>query len=1091
MAMRLKIIAVAFLMFHSDWSLAVADGGLPFIRSYLPKEYGQGTQNFAVLQDRQGMLYFGNYHGVLTFDGHTWGLIEVANKSEVLSLAADEAGRIYVGAQGDFGYLRPNPAAQRHEYVSLLHLVPEAHRNFDNVWGIYFTRQGTVFHTASAIYTYLNGKIGVTPVSSSTHRTFFVSGEMWMREAGFGLRKFNGRSFEPLPGGDSFKEEEVYAVLPYPSNRWLVVADKQGLLLYDGQRFTPFASAANDLIRNQPVRGRQLSDGTYALGTRFQGVVIIDADGRILYHINRKDGLADESVWDICQDRYSGNLWVATNNGISFLEINSPFRMYERSSGLDGQIYTVNRHQGDLVATSSLGVFVLRNGASKFEPLPELRSQSWHSYSDGASLLASTNHGIFEVSRRNVRNVGYTGRAWFLFPIDSGRVLANTPEGFLILEKRDNRYAVLRKLRKMPHSLYHFAKDDQGNIWADSPIKGVYRLRLPERLTDDISGALYNGEKGFPSDFRIFPFQFGNEVRFGTESGIYRYDAAADAMRFDETLNAKVFGADRPNIERMYQDAYGNLWFVLRVMRNGTLAEVGGFAIRQSDGSYKSQFDLFWRIQNQKIRSFLALDSLRMLIGTSEGVLIFNRRQPLHGRFPVVLKEVVLTRSGTPLPVGGSNLLSIPFQRGGIRFAYAGMAFSAVPHEYQTQLTGIDADEPVWEESHTKEYARLPEGSYVFTVRARNAYNVESEAAHFPFEVTAPWFRKPWALAVFFVGLVGLVGGFVRYRSYALMAQNKRLEAVIRERTDDLRKQNEEIVQKNRELEWQKEEIEMQRESIEKKNAALESARDIIHSKNEELKQINTHLEQAVAERTRELETAYRTLLDTKNELDTFIYRSSHDIKGPLLRLLGLCNVALMEVKDDTACFYLKMLEKEIKVTNRILQKLIVFHHVKNAPVKPASLNIATVVAEAAQKLEDERRNFNINMEVSDLDIEAVTDKYLLGVAVENLVENAIQFRRDQPPKVYISAARSNGMVSITVSDNGRGITEASAQRIFDMFYRGTEASNGAGLGLFITRQAMTKIGGRVYFEMRELTTFVLEFPVELAVSADKALIVG
>src|SRR5439155_4876651 len=81
------------------------EAGLPFLRNYSPKEYGAQAQNWAVTQDRRGLIYIGNNDGVLVYDGVRWRTIRVANRSQVRSLDVDAAGTVYVGARGDFGYL--------------------------------------------------------------------------------------------------------------------------------------------------------------------------------------------------------------------------------------------------------------------------------------------------------------------------------------------------------------------------------------------------------------------------------------------------------------------------------------------------------------------------------------------------------------------------------------------------------------------------------------------------------------------------------------------------------------------------------------------------------------------------------------------------------------------------------------------------------------------------------------------------------------------------------------------------------------------------------------------------------------------------
>ena len=128
--------------------------GLPNHQNYDPKTYDGGTQNWAIVQDHRGIMYFGNNEGVLEFDGLTWRKIPMPNASAVLSLAVGKDNRIYIGAEGEFGYLAPSPINQGGEmrYVSLLPYVNEEDRQFGNVRKTLATSKGLYFQTPERLF---------------------------------------------------------------------------------------------------------------------------------------------------------------------------------------------------------------------------------------------------------------------------------------------------------------------------------------------------------------------------------------------------------------------------------------------------------------------------------------------------------------------------------------------------------------------------------------------------------------------------------------------------------------------------------------------------------------------------------------------------------------------------------------------------------------------------------------------------------------------------------------------------------------------------------------------------------------------------
>src|SRR5262249_52917859 len=86
--------------------------GKPLVHNYNHRDFGAEVQAWDVVQGDSGLMYFANNAGVLEYDGRTWRLIALPSHLDVRSLLKDSAGRIYVGASGDFGYLDPDSAGQ-------------------------------------------------------------------------------------------------------------------------------------------------------------------------------------------------------------------------------------------------------------------------------------------------------------------------------------------------------------------------------------------------------------------------------------------------------------------------------------------------------------------------------------------------------------------------------------------------------------------------------------------------------------------------------------------------------------------------------------------------------------------------------------------------------------------------------------------------------------------------------------------------------------------------------------------------------------------------------------------------------------------
>lgn len=315
-----------------------SEAGRLFIQYFSPKDYGGAhAQNWAVLQDQRGIMYFGNGVGVLEYDGVSWRLIPVSNQTIVRSLAIDENNRIYVGAVGDFGYLAPDSAGQL-AFVSLLDKVPEANRDFSDVWQTLHTREGIYFRTNNYLFrwgpehhgirqpkgdTAAPGTLRIWKAAVSFHIGYFVRDTLYLRQRDVGLMRMTGDSLQRLPGGELFADESMRIMLPLErphsqlppagSPQVILVGTSSGrLFIYNGNTFQPFEidpHAQKYLLDNKLYYGAVLPDHSLALATRQGGVVIIDRAGKIQRIIDKAAGLRDQLVRFVYPDR-QGGLWL-------------------------------------------------------------------------------------------------------------------------------------------------------------------------------------------------------------------------------------------------------------------------------------------------------------------------------------------------------------------------------------------------------------------------------------------------------------------------------------------------------------------------------------------------------------------------------------------------------------------------------------------------------------------------------------------------------------------------------------------------------------------------------------------------------------
>jgi signal transduction histidine kinase len=256
---------------------------------------------------------------------------------------------------------------------------------------------------------------------------------------------------------------------------------------------------------------------------------------------------------------------------------------------------------------------------------------------------------------------------------------------------------------------------------------------------------------------------------------------------------------------------------------------------------------------------------------------------------------------------------------------------------------------------------------------------------------------------------------------------------------------------------------------------------------NDRIEEINENLEAIVFKRT-------HLLAEANKELDTFLYRASHDLRSPVMSLVGLCNI-IEHIDREEMIQHVQLATTSM---NRVINKLIDI-----SEIAQESVNVKTItVLDAINKVRNkhlvmmanvngsrENRTVIVRSKPVQFDVECPenlqirTSASLLDIVLANLVENAVTFgsmrKTNATTRVEIKAAMHNGNLQILVYDNGVGIAKLIQPKIFNMFFTGNEGSKSNGLGLYTVKKCVTAMQGTITFDSEEghYSRFIVEIP--------------
>ncbi|PST84614.1 transcriptional regulator [Pedobacter yulinensis] len=804
--------------------------GVPYVENYPKTAYRAGNQNWSVTKDEKGIMYFGNAEGLLAFDGRYWQKYAMPQRQIVRAVASDHRGRIYVGGFGEFGYWTHGNGKLL--YQSLTKLIPGGLKVTDEVWKIYVDGDRVLFQSFSRIYIYKDQHIQVIKAPKPFLFLHRAGSRFFAEVIGSGLYELKNAGLQPLPGGLSISKSGVLSILPYDNNQLLVGTNRNGLFLYDGQKFRPFQSPANEfLITYQLNNGVRLKGGYYAYGTILNGIIILDHKGFIVQKINKSSGLQNNTVLSLYTDEEQ-NLWAGLDNGIDRVELNSPLYFYFDKAGQFGTVYSSIIDRDKIYLGTNQGLFYSNwkpEGGNaytsfNFRLVPNSQGQVWDLSRIDGQLLCGHNDGTFRITDGHMEKISAENGGWTIRRLQThpDQLIQGTYTGLVVYKKDEaGNWLFSHKIVGFQEPSRYVEQDSRGDIWVGHAYKGLYRLKLSPDLRKVTSYRSYDERNGLPGTYNISLFNLERKIVFSTNRGFYTYDEIADRFSPYTTLNRSLgsFAASNniiPAGERKY-------WFVSRGrVALGTLPETGRLRLDSN------RFSILDGRMVQYYENISRINTNLYLISVDDGFAIYNNagtvQQPAIASGVLIRKVEDITDTYQTITEQGQTdeRVELENSRNNIRIAYALPYYRQASVRYQYYLDGYSQKWSDWTGATQKDFTNLAAGTYVFSVRASVNNGKPGKITRFEFRVLPPWYASRAAL-IFYVLLAGLgaYAGKIIYERKLRRDQRKIAAKLQLEQEEYLKKEAEATEKQIIRLQTEKLQAELAGKSRELANSAM------------------------------------------------------------------------------------------------------------------------------------------------------------------------------------------------------------------------------------------------------------------------------
>ncbi len=1027
----LFLLLVLIIGLTNPVSAQFLSGGLPDIQNYDKEDYKTSeNQHWAVIQNKEGLTFFGNNEGILIFDGANWELLELPNKSVVRSFAIDSSGVIYVGGKNEFGKLTGN-AELGYNYVSISDSLPEEDKRMEDIWHIYVTdKDHIIFQSFASVIVWDRTDFKVVYPQDKFHMSFFVENAFYVNERNNrGLLMYVNDTLRSAPNGVALANFSIYAMLPLSNTDMLVITRSNGTFFYNKKtgvlKRDKSWDATNHLLKRHNVFSAvKYDDETYLFGTLRSGLIIVK-NGKIHQILNKDFGLIDNTIWSIYVDG-SKNLLLALDNGISYVTLNSYVRLFNQSSGVSNGVLAVEKHNNQLFIGTIKGI-LSNKSPDKFSEVGASNGFVWQLITIDNDLYATTYNGLLKrTNKGDFIHIGPKEYVWKIIVLREhpNKVIAGTRDGGLLLyERTANGLRFLKKIKGFDRSSRWIEEDNKGRIWVSHYNRGLMLLTLSNDADSVLSTRDFSIENGLPSNTNNYVFKSARFAKhlgiiIGTENGAFTFDDTKDRFTKIKALD-KIIGErflsqyieyDGNKAAYQYGEHIGIIHFKNDSITDLTLKPFSYFSSNYCD-------------------VIKPISSDEVIFGTTTGMYYYDakkiNKEAISKDFDLVFRKLML---GNKKYSSSSSSIEVPY---GDNTFIVEFLLPFYNHnnstEYQYKLKGFDETWSDWSTTKYKEYTNLREGDYEFLVRSLNINQDKSEAKSFNFKILPPIYRTISAMVLYITISIIFIWLIVIYNLKRVKKEKMQLQLIVEERTSKLSLQNVEL--------------------------------KALHE-----------------------------------EKDNILNIVAHDLRSPFNHIKGLIHLLTIDnTLEEKQMEYVSKIESSIAQGNQLIRDLLDVSSVQQDTVLNYETVSIQKLIDGLQSnclsranIKSQQLLFNIDTNIKSIN----TDHLLLHRLLENLISNAIKYS-EIGKLVTVSVNGGDDSISFSVMDQGPGFSKEDEALMFHKFQKlsakPTDNESSTGLGLSIVKIIANKLGAniKVNTTVAKGTEFIVEIKSDNIIAID------
>lgn len=810
---------------------------LPPIENFTPIDYSAENQNWGISQSKLKNIYVANNSGLLEFNGAVWRLYGSPNGSTIRSVKAIN-DIVYTGCYMEFGFWKKNAFGDL-EYISINNKLNLSLKEDEEIWNIVALEDWVLFQSLERIYIYNASDESVKVIDSKSTKAhmFNFNGTIYFQNEDNGLYKIkNGESV--LVSEDPIIKGSIISGFFSIDNKPVLVNEKGDFYFLENSKLVAWVNPFKDLSVSVNIYSSlQLDDGSIVLGTISNGIYHISKDGKVLLKINQEKGLNNNTVLSIFEDA-EYNLWIALDNGISVLNMDSPFKEYIDKNGKLGVVYASSIHKDYLYLGTNQGLFYKRaNSDDDFSFVEKTDGQVWVLKVIDGFLFCGHNNGTYIIEQDRAQLISDFPGTWDVKPIPNHKnlLLQGNFNGLSVLEKTNDSWQLRNEVEGFDISSRFFEFIGENKVVVNREFKGIYKLdfdadyRMILSVENEIS-------KGIGASL----VTYNDDVLYTCDKGVFRYDNIPKKFVNDSLLTNLYYGKNDDPIGIFISDNKSNrLW----CFTNNNIAYASPGKFDSNSQINKIAIPTYVR-KNLGVLGFESLTPLgdeKYLIGISNGYLTVDLSKLATKEYSVHVNSIAIQSANSAvekIPKDGAT--TFEFSKNNLFFSYNIPDFDKYTEvNYQYQLEGMYDNWSSWTSTASTSFENLPFGNYNFNVRAKVGNELSTNVTSYEFRIERPWYLSNLAIFFYVLGFVLLALLIHRlYKNYYKKQREQLLQDSKKKLKRKKLKAQKKIVQINNEklkeeVESKNRELAISTMSIIKKNEFLNAIKDELKGNDE------------------------------------------------------------------------------------------------------------------------------------------------------------------------------------------------------------------------------------------------------------------